>query len=69
MVNVEVFKIMQIKQKTYSRLKNHSIYYSHTMGNTYDDIIIKVLDYYEKNYNEDYDNDETEDDFIAELNK
>ena len=63
---VEVFKIMQIKQDTYQRLRNHSIYYYDDTGNTFDEIIIKLLDFYEKNYD---DNNDTYTDLLEKLTK
>ena len=42
-------KIMQIRQSTYERLRNHSIYYHENSANSYDDMIVKLLDFYEKN--------------------
>ena len=50
-------KIMQIRQETWERLRNHSIYYCENLANSYDDIIIKLLDFYEEWYEYEYDND------------
>ena len=36
---VEIFSPIENKQKTYERLKNHSIYYCEDFGNSYEDII------------------------------
>jgi len=48
-------KIMQIKQETWERLRNHSMYYcGENNTNSYDEIIIKLLDFYEEQYNYDY---------------
>lgn len=50
-------KIMQIRQSTYERLRNHSIYYHENSANSYDDMIVKLLDFYEERYvNENYNN-------------
>jgi hypothetical protein len=49
-IKEERLKIMQIKQSTYERLRNHSIYYCDNLAYTYDDIITKLLDFYEERY-------------------
>ena len=36
---VEIFSPIENKQKTYERLKNHSIYYCEDFSNSYEDII------------------------------
>jgi hypothetical protein len=43
----EQFKIIQIKQETWKRLANHSKYYCKDVI-SYDDIIVRLLNFYEE---------------------
>lgn len=49
MLSIESFKQIMIKQEIYRRLINHSRYYCKEDMNSFDDIIVKLLNFYEEN--------------------
>ena len=53
-------RIMQISQNTWERLRNHSRYYcgEEDNVNSYEEMIIKLLDFFEERYEYEYNNDD-----------
>ena len=51
-IHEEPFKLIQVNVKTFERLKEHNRYFSpDSNGNSFDKIIITLMDFYEENKN------------------
>ena len=52
-VYTAAIKLIQLRRKTFERLKQHNRYYhsEDSISNSFDNIITTLMDFYEKNHN------------------